>query len=60
MFISMSVKQQSVSMPMSSAGIIGVSSDMKISGYEIDPKALVTFALVLVVVVKVAAILFEY
>lgn len=46
-------------MPMASAGIIGVSSDMKIAGIEIDPKSLIIFALVLVVFVKVATILFE-
>jgi preprotein translocase subunit Sec61beta len=53
----MSFKQEKVSMPMSSAGIVGFSSDMKISGIEIDPKVLVAFALVFVIIVKIADLL---
>jgi preprotein translocase subunit Sec61beta len=53
----MSFKQQSVSMPMASAGIIGVSSDMKISGIEIEPKTLIISTIIFVVVIKVASIL---
>jgi len=49
----MSVSKQNVSMPMGSAGIIGFSSDMKISGQEVEPKVLVIIAVVLVLVVKV-------
>lgn len=52
----MSFKRQSVSMPMASAGIIGVSSDMKISGFEIEPRSLVAGALIFVIVIKVAGI----
>ncbi len=52
----MSFKQEKVSMPMSSAGIIGFSSDMKIEGMEIDPKMLVIAIFVLVVIVKVASL----
>jgi preprotein translocase subunit Sec61beta len=56
----MSFKQQSVSMPMASAGLIGVSSDMKIAGIEIDPKMLIIAALVFVVIVKSAGLLTTY
>ena len=50
----MSVKQQSVSMPMSGAGIIGFSSDLQLSGLQIDPKALVIASFLIVVIVKAA------
>ncbi|MCI0504438.1 hypothetical protein L0Y65_07085 [Candidatus Micrarchaeota archaeon] len=50
----MSVKQEKVSMPMASAGIIGFSPDMKISGMEIDPKFLVVAIAAIVVIVHVA------
>jgi len=43
-----------VTMPMTSAGIIGFSPDTKLSGIEIDPKTLVIVVFALVVVVKVA------
>lgn len=45
-------------MPMSSAGIVGFSSDMKLAGIEIEPKIVVAAALVLVVIVKAADIIF--
>lgn len=45
------MKQESVSMPMASAGIIGFSSDMKISGMEIDPKILIIGVFAIVVLV---------
>ncbi len=51
----MSMKQEKVSMPMTSAGIIGFSPDMKISGMEIDPKYLVAAICLIVVIVHVAA-----
>ena len=53
----MSFKQEKVSMPMSSAGIVGFSSDMKIAGMEMDPKFVIALALVFVAVVKIADIL---
>jgi len=53
----MSFKQEKVSMPMSSAGIVGFSPDIKISGFEIDPKALMIAAMLFVVIVKVADLL---
>lgn len=45
-----------VSMPLSGAGIIGFSPDIKISGFQIDPKTLIIATVVLVVVVKVATV----
>jgi preprotein translocase subunit Sec61beta len=53
----MSFKQEKVSMPMSSAGIVGFSPDIKISGIEIDPKMLMIGALVFIVIVKIADLL---
>ena len=52
----MGFKQSNVSMPMASAGIVGMSHDMKISGIEIEPKLLVIAALVFVIVIKAAGI----
>jgi len=46
--------KDSVSMPMASAGIIGMSSDMKLGGFEVDPKILV-IAITLMVVIVVTA-----
>jgi preprotein translocase subunit Sec61beta len=51
---SMSMKQEKVAMPMTSAGIIGFSPDVKISGMEIDPKYLVIAIAAIVVIVHVA------
>ena len=41
-------------MPMGSAGIIGFSPDMKISGVEMDPKILVVMVVAVVLVVLAA------
>lgn len=56
----MSFKQERVSMPMASAGIVGMSSDMKISGIEIEPKMLIVGALIFVFVVKAVTILLKF
>lgn len=45
--------QDKVSMPMSSAGIIGFSSNTKLEGIQIDPKAFVIAAFVFILLVKV-------
>lgn len=50
----MSVRQEKVSMPMTSAGIIGFSPDIKISGMEIEPKSLIIAIAVVVILVHVA------
>jgi preprotein translocase subunit Sec61beta len=54
------MKKESVSMPMASAGIIGFSSDMKISGMEIDPKILIIGVFAMVVLVHVLSIVTNY
>jgi preprotein translocase subunit Sec61beta len=56
----MSFKQSSVSMPMASAGIVGLSHDTKISGIEIEPKLLIVAAVVIVIVIKVAGIVVSF
>ena len=52
----MGFKQNSVSMPMASAGLVGMSHDMKISGIEIEPKVLIISSLIIVIVIKIAGI----
>ena len=52
----MSFKQEKVSMPMGSAGIIGFSSDMEISGLKVDPKVIVIGALIFALLIKIAGI----
>lgn len=47
-----------VAMPMSSAGIVGMSSDMKIEGKEMDPKIVIIGIALLVVIVHIAAFAF--
>ena len=54
------MKQESVSMPMASAGIIGFSPDMKISSMEIDPKIFIVAVFAMVVIVHVAVYLTNY
>lgn len=49
------MKQERVSMPMSSAGIIGFSPDMKISGKELDPKLIIAVVVALVIIVNAAS-----
>lgn len=48
------MREERVSMPMGSAGIIGFSPDMRISGVEIDPKILVAMVAVVVFIVVAA------
>lgn len=49
--------QDKVTMPMTSAGIIGFAPDIKISGIEIDPKLLIGATLVVVIIIKIAGAL---
>jgi preprotein translocase subunit Sec61beta len=51
----MGVKQGSVAMPMSSAGMIGFSPDVAIEGREIEPKMLIMGTVAFVVIVLVAS-----
>lgn len=53
----MAWKQESVRMPMTSAGILGMGADVKISGIEIDPRSILIATLVLVILVKAAGII---
>lgn len=46
----------SVRMPMTSAGIIGISSDVDIEGIQVDPKFIIIATLVVVGAVKLATI----
>ncbi len=54
------MKQDRVSMPMASAGIIGFSSDTKISGMEIDPKVLIIGVFAVVILVHVLSTVIVY
>lgn len=54
------VKQQSVSMPMASAGMIGFSPDVKIEGHEIEPKALIVATALFVFIVIIASNVVAY
>ncbi len=49
--------QEKVTMPMTSAGIIGFSPDMKISGFEVEPKLFLISAVVVVLIIKVVGAL---
>ena len=51
----MSVKQERLSMPVGSAGLLGFS-DVKLSGMEIDPKLFIIVVFVFVIVVKLASV----
>ena len=53
----MAWKSQSVSMPMSSAGIIGTSSNETLDGIKVDPKTIIVATLLFVGIVKVASML---
>ena len=52
----MSWKQERVSMPMTSAGIIGVSSDLQISGIQIDPRNIIVATALFIILVKVGSV----
>jgi len=54
----MSVKQQSVSMPMSSAGIMGFSPDVERGGMQIDPKLFVAVTVGFVIIIKLTGLMF--
>jgi len=48
--------QDKVTMPMTSAGIIGFSPDTKLSGIEIDPKTVIVATFTVVILVNIAGI----
>ena len=53
----MSVDRISVSGPQSSAGILGVTSNTNLGGIKFNPRGVVLFAAVLIIVVKIIDIL---
>lgn len=46
--------EEKVMMPVGSAGIIGFSPDVKLSGFEMDPKVLIIAVFAFVLVIKLA------
>lgn len=50
------MREEKVSMPMTSAGIVGFSPDIKIAGMEIEPKVLVIATVAIVLLVKLAGV----
>ena len=53
----MSLNRESISGPQSSAGILGITAGVNIGGQKFDPRAVVVFALLFIIVVKVASYL---
>lgn len=53
----MSLKRTNISMPMTSAGIVGMSADMELSGIKMDPRSFVIGVAVLVAIIKIAGYL---
>ncbi len=49
----MSVDRMSVSGPQSSAGILGISSNTNLGGWKFNPRGVVLFSAVFIVVVKI-------
>jgi|GEM_PF-1310290 preprotein translocase subunit Sec61beta len=49
----MSVKSESVSMPMGSAGILGITQGESLSGIQMDPRTIVVAVLVFIIAIKV-------
>lgn len=50
----MSIKRESISTPQSSAGILGVSANTDLKGLKFDPRGVVLFAAVFIIIVKIA------
>jgi len=46
-------------MPMTSAGIVGLSSDMELSGIKMDPRNFIITVAILVAVIKIAGYLVQ-
>ncbi|MFA5412269.1 MAG: hypothetical protein WC350_02910 [Candidatus Micrarchaeia archaeon] len=55
----MSLKRTSMSMPMTSAGLTGLSADMELSGIKMDPRSVIIAVAVLVAVIKIAGYLVQ-
>jgi len=46
--------EEKVMMPVGSAGIMGFSPDIRLSGFEIDPKVLIIAVFAFVLIIKLA------
>ncbi|MEW6528434.1 MAG: hypothetical protein AB1391_00950 [Candidatus Micrarchaeota archaeon] len=46
--------EKKVAMPMSSAGIFGIGSNMELAGIKISPKTVFVGALIFIFVIKIA------
>lgn len=55
----MSVKSESVSMPMGSAGILGITQGESLSGIQIDPRTIVVGILIFVAAIKILSFVFR-
>ncbi len=55
----MSLKRTNLSMPMTSAGIVGLSSDMELSGIKMDPRSFIIAVAILVAVIQIAGYLIQ-
>jgi preprotein translocase subunit Sec61beta len=51
----MTTKKYNVSTPMSSAGIMGITAQTEMGGFKFDPKAVVLFAAIFIVLVKLGS-----
>ncbi len=51
------LKSEKVSMPVSSAGILSLGSDMELSGIKIDPKVIIITVVLFVLIIKVTTVL---
>lgn len=55
----MSWKRQSVSMPTTHAGILGITSDTQLGGVEMEPKTIVLGIVAFIVIVKVVGFVLQ-
>ena len=53
----MAVDRISVSGPQSSAGILGISSNTNLGGWKFNPRGVVLFSAVFIILVKIADLL---
>ena len=50
----MSLKRTNLSMPMTSAGIVGLSADMELSGIKMDPRSFIIGVSIFVAIIIIA------
>lgn len=46
--------EKKIMMPMSSAGILGIGSNIELEGIKVDPKVILVGALIFIFIVKIA------